>query len=116
MTEMSELQWFHRLAEREIDPALDAVAADAGVMRTPDAWPARQRSLLTVQPDPILKPLDRGDFEVAVGPNNTVELKVTFGWKDNGKSSVVATFPRDAVKRADVEKLARSFLADFRAH
>ncbi len=115
-----DLFWFHGVARRAIDPALEVVKVEAE--RRDDAFmatvtltavPSRDRCVLTIANRDVKAPLMSGSFSVIAVSEDKVRIEHAFRWVDNGTPIVVATLNRADVTSAEITRFAREFVSDF---
>jgi hypothetical protein len=120
MSAMTELFWFHNLADKEIDGALQAVAAEGPgtahheyTVSAHTMGPiARTSCSLSITHSNPTKPSLKGDFVVsAVG--DKVQVSQSFDWEKDGALLPLATFDRQDVTAAEITKLAHEFRGKF---
>jgi hypothetical protein len=117
---MAELQWFDRLASREIDPALCAVLNESK-NRDPEylidadlGRPGiRDRCLLTITSQHVNKLQLAGSLTIIAGPGNTVRVEQSYRWPGKGQIIPIMTLNAADVTQDKIRSLAREFVAEF---
>jgi hypothetical protein len=121
MSAQENLWAFDRLARSKgIDAGLQSAAnesqdANPGyvICVQPDFSPSRTRCLLTVKNQSSTKLHLGGSFEVVGGDGDTVDIKRSHLWTNNGNPFDIATLDADAITEAEIRRLALDFINDF---
>jgi hypothetical protein len=121
MNVQENLWAFDQLARQKgIDTGLKSAAnerqdtnSDYAISVEPDSPPARRRCLLTIQNRLATKFLLGGSFEVSAGSGETVYIKRSYLWTNDGKPFDVVLLKTNAITEAEITRLALDFIDNF---